>query len=208
MGSKNIFKALIAIILLSTAGYYIWYVYFNFRLEEISKQKVYKSALIPPNKLDKFLLENKIKTVINLLDGSVLDKLNPASNLHINAQDKAIMDINKKYKTNIKHIHIPSRQVPTKKTLAKFFDVLDNKRNYPVLIHCYHGTGRAQIYSAVYRIEYENWDKEDARSKTRVIVEGLGYKSAFAKGRKKGDFLINYRPRVYGKDATINTLKK
>jgi protein tyrosine/serine phosphatase len=32
---------------------------------------------------------------------------------------------------------------------------MDNKDNYPVLIHCYHGTGRAEMYSALYRIEYE-----------------------------------------------------
>jgi protein tyrosine/serine phosphatase len=32
---------------------------------------------------------------------------------------------------------------------------MDNSDNYPVLIHCYHGTGRAEMYSALYRIEYE-----------------------------------------------------
>jgi hypothetical protein len=40
---------------------------------------------------------------------------------------------------------------------------MDNKDNYPVLIHCYHGTGRAEMYSALYRIEYENFTNEDAR---------------------------------------------
>jgi predicted protein tyrosine phosphatase len=24
---------------------------------------------------------------------------------------------------------------------------MDNSDNYPVLIHCYHGTGRAEMYS-------------------------------------------------------------
>jgi protein tyrosine/serine phosphatase len=27
---------------------------------------------------------------------------------------------------------------------------MDNSDNYPVLIHCYHGTGRAEMYSALY----------------------------------------------------------
>jgi protein tyrosine/serine phosphatase len=28
---------------------------------------------------------------------------------------------------------------------------MDNSDNYPVLIHCYHGTGRAEMYSALYQ---------------------------------------------------------
>jgi protein tyrosine phosphatase len=37
---------------------------------------------------------------------------------------------------------------------------MDNSDNYPVLIHCYHGTGRAEMYSALYRIEYEKFTNE------------------------------------------------
>jgi hypothetical protein len=72
---------------------------------------------------------------------------------------------------------------------------LDDEKNYPVLIHCYHGTGRAQIYSALYRIEYEGWSNADARAKTRFIVQALGYKSSFADTKSKGRFLMNYKPR-------------
>ena len=109
---------------------------------------------------------------------------------------------------NINHINIPSGQVPTKKTLTKFFEILDDKTNYPVLIHCYHGTGRAEIYSAIYNIEYEKLSNQEARRKTRFIVEGFGYKSSFSNGKKKGDFLINYKPRSVGKNSTINSLEK
>ena len=119
-----------------------------------------------------------------------------------------INGINKKHNLNIKHVNIPSGQVPSKETLTKFFEVLDDKDNYPVLIHCYHGTGRAQMYSALYRLEYENWKNEDARQKTRFIVEGFGYRSSFSSGKGKGDFLINYKPRNEGDISTLNTLKK
>jgi hypothetical protein len=98
--------------------------------------------------------------------------------------------------------------VPTKKTLTAFYKVLDDKSNYPVLIHCYHGTGRAAIYSAIYRIEYENWNNADARAKTRVIVEGFGYRSSFSNGKVKGDFLMDYKPRSAKNSSTINTIEK
>jgi protein tyrosine phosphatase (PTP) superfamily phosphohydrolase (DUF442 family) len=204
---KKIFKVLGLTLLLAIA-YYVWHVHFNYRFEAISENKVYKSALISPDKLEEYLVENKIKTVIDLLDPGVQDALNPAKQAHVDAEDKAINTINEKHHLNINHVHIPSGQIPTKKTLTEFFEVLDKEENYPVLIHCYHGTGRAAIYSALYRIEYEKWSNDDARMQTRVVVEGLGYRSAFSEGRGKGDFLINYKPRHLGDESTVKMLKE
>ena len=176
-------------------GYYIWFNHFNYRFSEVAQGKVYKSALIPPDKLEDYLIENNIKTVIDLLHPGLHDRLNPASQDNVNNEQFAIDDINAKYNKSIEHINIASAQVPTEDTLSRFFRVLDDKTKYPVLIHCYHGTGRAEMYSALYNIEYQGMTPDDARSKTRTVVEFLGYKSSFASGRKKGDFLINYVPR-------------
>jgi len=203
---KKFFKG-IGILLLLAITYYIWHVNFNYRFEEISKNKVYKSGLIPPAKLEGFLIKNNIKTVIDLLHPGVQDPLNPAKDQEVQFEDAAIKAINKKHNLNIKHANIPSLQVPTKKTLTAFFKILDDKSNYPVLIHCYHGTGRAVIYSALYRVEYENWSNKDARNKTRAIIETYNYKSSFADGESKGDFLMNYKPRREKENSTINTLK-
>ena len=204
---KKILKFL-GVILLVSIAFYVWHVHFNYRFEEISKEKVYKSALIAPDKLEDFLLKNKIKTIVDLLDPGVQDRLNPAKQIQIDAEDKAVSIINKKHNLNIQHVNIPSGQVPTKATLTKFFELLDKKENYPILIHCYHGTGRAQIYSALYRIEYENWSNADARAKTRVVVEGFGYRSSFSDGKVKGDFLMNYQPRSVGSNSTLNKLEE
>ncbi len=207
---KKIFGLLGAVLLLGGAWYY-WYVHMHYRFEAIVPGKVYKSALIDPDDLEKFLLEHHIRTVIDLLDPGVQDRLNPAKQAHIDAEDAAIRKINETHGTQIRHVNIPSGQVPTKKTLTKFFQVLDDNASYPVLIHCYHGTGRAAIYSALYRIEYEGWDNDAARMKTRalpVLVESPLYKSSFAAGHSKGDFLIHYRPRREGNRSTLSTLEK
>ena len=206
---KKILSGLLVTLFLGVA-YYVWYVHFNFRFAEVSEpqhtEKVYQSALIAPDKIGKFIKKAKIKTVIDFLDASVQNKLNPASQKNIDAEDKAIANYNQKNNTAVQHINIPSGQVPSKKALTEFFKVMDNKENYPVLVHCYHGTGRTEVYASLYRIEYEKWKNEAARKKTRVVVEGLGYTSSFGKGREKGDFLINYKPRS-DKNATLNTLK-
>lgn len=191
---KTFFKFFIPLLLLAIA-YYVWHVHFQYRFETISPNKVYKSALIPPKQIEIFLLENKIKTVIDLLHPDLNNALNPAGQSNIDEEDKAIQIVNKKHNLSIKHINIQSDQVPTQENLTQFFKVLDDKANYPILIHCYHGTGRAQIYSALYRIEYEGWTNKDAREKTRVIIEALGYRSSFADGKPKGDFLLNYKIR-------------
>jgi protein tyrosine phosphatase (PTP) superfamily phosphohydrolase (DUF442 family) len=203
---KKILK-IFGVLVVILGGIYVWHVHFNYRFETISEGKVYKSALIDPDKLGYYLQKYKIKTVIDLLDPGVQDALNPAKQKEIDAEQKAVDEFNKKHHANVVHVNIPSRQTPTRKTLLKFFEVLDDEKNYPVLIHCYHGTGRAQIYSALYRIEYEKYKNSDARAKTRVVVQALGYRSSFADGRSKGDFLMGYKPRSEGNNSTINTIK-
>ncbi|CAA6804151.1 MAG: Protein phosphatase [uncultured Sulfurovum sp.] len=204
---KKVLKFL-GLFLLVGGALYVWQVHFNYRFETISDNRVYKSALIHPDRLEDFLVDNNIKTVVDLLDPGVQDALNPAKQAEINAEDKAINKINEKYNLNIKHVNIPSGQVPTKATLTKFFEVLDREESYPILIHCYHGTGRAQMYSALYRVEYEQWSNSDARAKTRVVVEGLGYRSSFSDGKEKGDFLMSYKARNSGEHSTFNILDK
>lgn len=205
MNFKNVFKIL-GVLLFLGAVYYVWKVNFNYRFETISENKVYKSALIKPKKLESFLVSNNIKTIIDLLDAGTQDALNPAQQADIDAEDKAVKEINKKHHLTIKHINIPSGQIPSKENLLRFYEVLDEAENYPILIHCYHGTGRAQIYSQIYRIEYENWKNADAREQTRLIVQAFGYRSSFADGKEKGDFLMQYKPRSFGNEATINRL--
>lgn len=187
-------RSLIAILLMTT-GYYIWYVHINYRFEEITPNKVYKSALIPPTKIGDFLKKNKIKTVVNLLDPRTQDELNPATQAEIDAEESAIARYNLINNESVKHINIPSKQVPSEDKIERFLELLDDPSSYPVLVHCYHGTGRAELYSALYRLEYENWTNQNAREKTRLVLSALGYKSSFAIGQKKGDFLNNYIAR-------------
>ena len=207
---KKLIKWLLILFIIGVGAFTYWYNNVNHAYRVITEGKVYKSGLIPPSELENYLIPNKIKTVVNLLDPGVQDKLNPAKQEEIDAEDKAIKEINKKYNTNIKHINIASGQVPTKKTLEAFYKVIDDPKNYPIHIHCYHGTGRAVIYSAIYKMEKENWDNKKAQENTRLLkflVDSPLHQSSFAKGRGKGDFILNYKPRSSGDNATINSLK-
>ena len=93
-----------------------------------------------------------------------------------------------------------SDQVPKQENLDAFFKIMDNPKNYPVLIHFYHGVGRAEMYTALYRIEYQGMDKDEAREKTRLLTKF----SSFDIGKPKGDFLHYYKTRKELKNKNLS----
>ncbi|MDP3302198.1 MAG: dual specificity protein phosphatase family protein [Sulfuricurvum sp.] len=195
------YKRYLLVPIFALAGLYVWYVHFNYRFEVIDKNKVYKSAAIPPKELSAYLRKYNIKTVVDLRDGGSYSDLNPVNQSEIDAEARVIAKI-----ANVEHINIPSPQVPTRETLTRFLTVINDKNAYPILIHCHHGTGRAQIYSAIYRIEMLKMANEEARAKTRWITEMPGYKSSFARTKEKGEFLALYHPSEQGPKSTRDTL--
>ena len=199
---KNLFRVFVLALITFVAAY-VWQVSFNYRFETIDPGKVYKSAAIPPDKIDDYLVKYHIKTVIDLRKPGEEDMPDPTRPSEIEAEDAAVDEV-----PGARHISIPSDQVPTADTLARFFAVMDDKDAYPVLIHCHDGMGRAVMYSAIYRVEYENWTDAAARDKTRPVVNFLWYQSSFADGKAKGEFLMHYIPRSAGEGNTLSHLKK
>ncbi len=187
MSTKKKIILAIAIVAVIIGAYKIYDVYFNYRFMEISEGKVYKSGVIPPDEIAGFVEKYKIKSIIDLRGPITVDTINnPEKPKEILAEQKAAENI-----PNLNYYNIPSQQVPSEETLKKFYAVMDNKENYPVLIHCYHGIGRAQMYSALYRIEYEGWDNDAARQKAAFPV----IFSSFDDGTPKGEFLKSYTDR-------------
>jgi protein-tyrosine phosphatase len=171
MMKKRIIKIVVLILVIGAVlwGKSYFYDYkINHNLKVISEGKVYKSGVIPPNDIADFVKEHNIKSIIDLRFPGTADLVN--------------------------NPEIPTELIAEKEAaenLTAFFKVMDNPANYPVLIHCFHGVGRAEMYSAIYRIEYENWDRDEARKKTRFLTKF----SSFDLGKPKGDFLHNYVKR-------------
>ncbi len=182
---KKILLGVLAIALVLTAKY-VYDIHLNYNLKKITDGKVYSSGVIPPEKIADYVGDYNIKTIIDFRHPHIIDELNPANGTAIDLEKKAVAKI-----PGVRHFSIPSDQVPTQQNLDSLFKVLDQENAYPVLMHCYHGTGRAQIYSAIYRIEYEGMSNEEARAKTRVLLKY----SSFDDGKPKGEFLKAYTPR-------------
>ena len=180
----KIIGILLLVLALLFGGKYVYDMNINHNFVTISQGKVYKSGVIPPDELEFYVKKYKIKSIVDLrFPGTGDDVNNPEDAAELEAEKSAVAKIK-----GLNYFNDGSDQVPTKENLVLFYKIMDNPANYPVLVHCYHGVGRAELYSAVSRIEYENWDKDEARTSTRFLTKW----SSFDLGKPKGDFLHNY----------------
>ena len=185
--TKKITILLFSIVILVVSKY-VYDVHFNYNFKEISKNKVYKSGVIPPENIATYIEDHQLKSIIDLRFPRSKDKINnPEIPDELTAEKRAVEQLE-----GVNYFNLGTDQVPTQETVDEFLEIMDDPFNYPVLIHCYHGVGRAQMFSALYRIEYEGWTNQEAREQTRLLLKG----SSFDEGASKGDYLINYKSRA------------
>ena len=176
-----------SIVVIIFIGKYVYDMNINHNFETITEGKVYKSGVIPPDELKDYINKYQIKSVVDLrMPGTDDIVLNPEKLGELLAEKQAVAKIE-----GVNYFSNPSEQVPSEKNISVFKKIMDNKANYPVLIHCYHGTGRAELYSAIYRIEYENFTNEEARNGVRTLIKW----SSFDDGKPKGEYLKTYKSR-------------
>lgn len=167
---------------------YVYHVHVNYRFTEITTAKVYRSGAMPSATLTKYIEKYDIKTVVDLRIGNVSDPLNPGLASDVGEEKITVENID-----GVKHVNIPSRQIPSEDNLRQFFELLDKSTTYPVLIHCHHGTGRAVLYSALYRVKYEGFSNEEARQNAIFPL----FLSSFDNGTPKGEWLKAFRLQEY-----------
>ena len=183
---KKIIIALVVVVL-GITGKYVYDRHINHNFMTITEGKVYKSGVIPPDEIADYVKKYKIKSIVDLrFPGTGDDVNNPEVPAELTAEKEAVAKI-----PGVNYFNNGSDQVPKQENLDSFFKIMDNQDNYPVLIHCYHGIGRAQMYSALYRIEYEGFSNEEARSKAAFPVMF----SSFDDGKPKGEYLKAYKSR-------------
>lgn len=116
--------------------------------------RLYRSA--QPDALGmKNIEELGIKTVISLRSGQ--------------------KDIELAKRTNLKLIHVSMRAWNPQYNDAVTVMRLLNESTAPILIHCYHGADRTGMMVALYRMVYEDWNREDALDE--MLNGGYGYHS-------------------------------
>ncbi len=83
-------------------------------------------------------------------------------------------------------------QIPP--AVEEFLAIMDDERNYPVLLHCRAGLHRTGRLTAIYRMEYENWSVGEALRELRA--NGYGFMVASEADDFVVQFIQNYRRRT------------
>jgi tyrosine-protein phosphatase SIW14 len=133
----------------------------NFRV--VREGVLYRSGQMSRDGLKRILFDYGIKTVICLRDGST--RIDQAEEEFVNGED-------------LNYVRIPPSRwgdlegaPPAEEGVRKFREVMSDRRNYPVLVHCLAGIHRTGIFTAVYRMEFEHWTNAEAMEEMR----GCGY---------------------------------
>ncbi|MFQ5842068.1 MAG: tyrosine-protein phosphatase [Thermodesulfobacteriota bacterium] len=178
-GARRIGLPLIGVLLLGilsvVASYRYWAV-LRYHFSTVTEGQVYRSGAMPPEMLQTIVRRYGIRAVVDLRD--------PGE--EVDAEHAALARV------GVKHLHVPSDQVPGDETVRAFLEIMDHREYRPVLIHCKHGTGRAVLFAAIYRMEYEGWSNERARRASRL----LPFFGSFSSKRRKGLFIHDYVPRL------------
>ncbi len=145
------------------------------RVLAVTEGQLYRSGELPVETLRSEVRRYGIRTVIDFRQD--LDK--------VEVERNALEGL------GVRHVHIPSGQVPTPGAVEAFLEILDRSGTKPVLIHCEHGVGRTGVFAAIYRMEYEGWPNARARREA-MWISGL---DSFHADSSKGRFLSEYVPR-------------
>jgi protein tyrosine/serine phosphatase len=80
--------------------------------------------------------------------------------------------------------------------IDEFLRVMDDERNYPVLIHCKAGLHRTGVLCAVYRMEYRGWSRDEAYAELKA--HGFGEWVCTSANDYVEQYVLAYRRRPTG----------
>jgi tyrosine-protein phosphatase SIW14 len=159
----------------------------NFRcFRAVEPGVLYRSGQMSQAGLERVLNDYGVRTVITLRDPAVSGK----------EPDWGEEEFCRKL--DVKYIRIAPKRwgsleggpAPADAGVQTFLQVMDDPKNYPVLVHCFAGIHRTGAYVAVYRMEFEHWPNDRALDELRAG----GYRNLDDEADVLG-YLERYRPR-------------
>jgi tyrosine-protein phosphatase SIW14 len=182
-----IFSLLIITLLI---GGPLWYyslrshIYRNFHV--VRAGVLYRSGQMPLSGLRRVILDHGIKSVVTLRDSRRRPDEPPPD-----AAEEAWCRDN-----SINYFRLPpvawsstDGVVPAAAAAQQFCDIMRDRANFPVLIHCMAGKHRTGAFCAIYRMEIEHWSNEAAVTE----MVDLGY-DLLDEHEDVRTYLQGYRP--------------
>jgi protein tyrosine/serine phosphatase len=144
---------------------------------------LYRSGALKPHNLKNVVDQYGIRTIVSLRHRWEEDPQPDWYN-----QEKEFCARN-----GLTFVHIPMRgnSPPTDEQLAQWLVLLDNPKNYPILVHCSQGAIRTGIMTAIYEMEYRQKDNQ----KTLKELNTFGHDLDVPKRKRMCEYILNYVPR-------------
>lgn len=115
---------------------------------------------------------------------------------------KTIIDLRNDAKTKARYLaegtgmryinlRLDSKVPPTKEESDKFLQIVNDQANWPVFVHCAGGRHRTGVLLAVYRMEVDGWNADQAYEE----MKDFKFYSSWGHGDMK-DFVFDYYRRL------------
>ena len=159
----------------------------NFRnFRTVHPDVLYRSGQLSQAGLERILHDYGIRTVITLRDTDRPGQRPPDWNEEQFCR-----------KMDLAHYRLPPRvwwctsgPIPADENVAMFLEIVDNPKNHPILIHCFAGAHRTGAYCAIFRMEFDRWENQEALEE----LHRCGYENLYSEMDILG-YLQNYTPR-------------
>lgn len=163
MVSRYVRYILSGLIVASIIGVPILYANFNkstsrnFRV--VREGVLYRSGQLTLAGLQRIVKDYRIKTVISFREARIPGDPHPDQHEEEFCSKEEINFYRLPYKG---WVIDEDGHAAVDESLKKFYDVMKDPKNHPVLVHCFAGKHRTGSYCAIYRMEFEGWSNEDA----------------------------------------------
>jgi tyrosine-protein phosphatase SIW14 len=179
---RSLFGLTILILVIGGPLWYRKYRHAQLRnLRVVEPAVLYRSGQMTVSGLERVIHDRGIRTVVNLRDGDARPD---------QAEEAYCRSKNINY---VRIIQTPwsasEGPIPAEQGLARFYEVMRDPRNHPVLLHCFAGHHRTGTYVALYRMEFAGWS--NARALEEMIQ--LGYDTIHG-DLDVCNYLQSYRP--------------
>lgn len=190
--------ALIAVIVVPPIIYFRWAYDTHKRLRVVDPGRVYRSGQMTAEGFTDAVERYGLRTIVNVQDEF------PDPDIALDFWGRqSIKESELCRRLGVRYVHLmptllPRHLIPEQRPPAidRWLSVLDDKANYPLLIHCHAGLHRTGLLTAIYRMEYQGWGLDQAFLDMKG--QGFGPWVCTSANDYVKQYVLTYQPGVRG----------